>query len=191
MPTYPSDPNVSIVREKDVVSDRTLLHRFSLGTHTGTHLDVPAHIIAGGKTLDDFSISTFSGRSVMIDEKTFNDLDEIEKNIDGIIYNTGWFKNYNNSEIFFGPDRPIIPEELIEKVRSVGVKFFGCDLPSVDASGSKDKQIHNALLGVDIIIYESLTNLDQLPRITPFAFYGFPLPFEGLDGSPVRAVGVI
>ena len=97
MPTYPSDPNVSIVREKDVVSDRTLIHRISLGTHTGTHLDVPAHIIVGGKMLDDFSISTFSGRCVMIDEKTFNDLDEIEKNIDGIIYNTGWYKNYDNS----------------------------------------------------------------------------------------------
>ena len=38
---------------------------------------------------------------------------------------------------------------------------------------------------------QSLTNLDQLPLLTPFDFYGFPLPFNGLDGSPVRAIGII
>ena len=52
MPTYPSDPDVSIVRKKEIEIDRTLLHSFKLGTHTGTHLDVPAHIIPNGKTLD-------------------------------------------------------------------------------------------------------------------------------------------
>ena len=191
MSTYPSDPVVSIVKKKEIGVDRSVLHKITMGTHTGTHLDVPAHVIIGGKTLDDFPIGTFSGRSVRVDEKTFNDLDKIEEKIDGIIYDTGWFKNFNNSEIFFGPNRPAIPEELVEKTKSMSVKFFGCDLPSLDASGSKDKPIHNALLGADIIVYESLTNLDQLPLLTPFDFYGFPLPFERLDGSPVRAVGVI
>ena len=61
----------------------------------------------------------------------------------------------------------------------------------MDASGSKEKPIHYALLGADIIIYETLTNLDQLPLLKHFKFYGFPLPFDKLDGSPVRAVGVI
>ena len=172
------------------MSDRTLLHRFTMGTHTGTHLDVPSHVIIGGKTLDDFPVSTFFGSCVIVDKETFIDLDKIEENIDGIIYDTGWYKNYN-TELFFGPNRPAIPEELIEKVKEMNIKYFGCDLPSVDANGSKDKPIHNALLGADIIVYESLANLDQLPIFTPFYFYGFPLPFEGLDGSPVRAIGVI
>ena len=34
-------------------------------------------------------------------------------------------------------------------------------------------------------------NLDQLPVLTLFEFYGFPLPLVGLDGSPVRAVGIL
>ena len=123
--------------------------------------------------------------------KTFNDLDKIEEKIDGIIYDTGWFRNINNSEIFFGPNRPVVPEELVAKAKQIGVKFFGCDLPSVDASNSKDKPIHNALLGKEIIVYESLANLNQLPILTPFDFYGLPLSFKGLDGSPVRAVGFI
>jgi kynurenine formamidase len=64
MTTYPSDPNVTIVREKEIHSDQTLLHQFTMGTHTGTHLDAPAHIISGGKTLDDFSLSSFFAKQL-------------------------------------------------------------------------------------------------------------------------------
>ena len=191
MSTYPSDPEVSIVMEKEIAADRSLLHCFSMGTHTGTHLDVPAHIIHSGKTLNDFPLSAFTGCAVRVDEKTFDNLDTVREKIDGVIYDTGWYKYFNNSEIYYGSDRPAIPDELIEKAKKRGIKIFGCDLPSVDVSGSKEKPIHNALLGVDIIIYESLANLDQLPLLIPFNFYGFPLSLYGLDGSPVRAIGII
>ena len=191
MSTYPSDPEVSVIREKEIETDRTLLHSFTMGTHTGTHLDVPAHIIPNGKKLNDFPLSNFSGSAVKIDEHSCEDLEKNEKKFDGIIFETGWYRYFNTPEIYYGQDRPDIPKRLVEKAIKLGIKFFGCDLPSVDASGSIGKPIHNTLLGTDIIIYESLTNLDQLPKLKPFDFYGFPLPFEGLDGSPVRAVGVI
>ena len=70
MPTYPTDPDVCIVQEKKIATDQTLLHRLTMGTHTGTHLDVPAHIIKGGKTIGDFSLDTFLGRAVKVNEKT-------------------------------------------------------------------------------------------------------------------------
>ena len=72
MPTYPTDPDVCIVQEKKIATDQTLLHRLTMGTHTGTHLDVPAHIIKGGKTIGDFSLDTFLGRAVKVNEKTYN-----------------------------------------------------------------------------------------------------------------------
>ena len=84
-----------------------------------------------------------------------------------------------------------MPSEIVKESIKKNIKFFGCDLPSVDVSGSTEKSIHNLLLGSDIIIYESLTNLDKLPLLSPFTFYGFPLPFVGLDGSPVRAVAML
>ena len=191
MSTYPSDPDVFIVREKEIHTDRTLLHSFKMGTHTGTHLDVPIHIIPDSKTLDDFPLSTFKGTVVKVDKNSYSSLDQMKQKVDGIIYDTGWYRHFNDPEIFYGPDRPIIPESLVEKGIELGINFFGCDLSSVDASGSKDKPVHHALLGADIIIYESLTNLDQLPLLTPFEFYGFPLSLNGLDGSPVRAIGII
>ena len=191
MSTYPSDPDISIVREKEIHLDRTLLHRFTMGTHTGTHLDAPAHIISGGKTLDDFPLSSFTGKTVKVDLNSISELDKVDEKVNGIIFDSNWYMRFKEPEIYFGSDRPEIPIHLVKKVIEMGVKYFGCDLPSVDVSGSEDKPIHNALLGANIIVYESLTNLNQLPMLTPFEFYGFPLPFVGLDGSPVRAIGVI
>ena len=106
MTTYPSDPNVSIVREKEIHSDRSLLHRFTMGTHTGTHLDTPAHIISDGKTLDDFPLNSFTGKTVKVDLNSISELDKVDEKIDGII-----LEEYNN-----GLDDPenIIDEMLHE-----------------------------------------------------------------------------
>ncbi len=189
--TYPTDPKISIVKEKGINRNNSLLHSFKMGTHTGTHLDVPAHILPNGKTLDNYSLKYFSGLTVKVDKDSIDSLSKIKKNIDGLIYETGWFNNFNNPDIFYGKDRPTIPLKLIKKVIAMNINFFGCDLPSVDKSESVDKKVHHNLLYSDIIIYESLTNLNQLPLLKPFHFYGFPLPFIGLDGSPIRAVGII
>jgi len=189
--TYPSDPDLNIIKEKEIINDNSLLHSFKMGTHTGTHLDVPAHIIPGGKTLNMFSLDCFSGQAIKVDLNCYDKLHQLNGEIDGIIFETGWYKNFNNSKKFYGHDRPIIPKKLIERIIDLEIKFFACDLPSVDRSGSKKKPIHHALLGRDIIIYESLTNLNQLPFLSPFNFFGFPLPFKDLDGCPVRAIAAL
>ena len=191
MSTYPTDPDVSINRVKNIKEDRSLLHQFTMGTHSGTHLDVPAHMIQGGKTLEDFPLSAFSGWAVKAHINEYNEIKKIDKQIDGLILDTGWYKNFINPKVYYGSGRPEIPYEIVEIILSNQLRFFGCDLPSVDVSGRKDKPIHEALLGADIIIYESLTNLDKIPSFQLFKFYGFPLSFVSLDGSPVRAIASI
>ena len=124
MSTYPSDPDVSIVLEKEIDKDRSLLHRFTMGTHTGTHLDVPAHIIHDGKTLDDFPLSTFKGTAVKVDKNTWSSLEQVENEIDGVIYDSNWYRHFNNPKFFYGSDRPQIPEKLIEKSVELKINFF-------------------------------------------------------------------
>ena len=189
MSTYPSDPKTSIIKEKEIETNNSLLHSITIGTHTGTHLDTPSHIISGGKTLNDFPLSSFKGKAVKINKNYLQNYD-LSK-IDGIIYETGWYKFYNNSKKYFGNNRPRIPKGLINYLLDSNIKFFGCDLPSVDETGSKTKPIHNSLLNRDVIIYESLTNLNQVPLNQHFEFIGFPLSLYGLEGSPVRAVAII
>ena len=123
--------------------------------------------------------------------KTYGDINKINQRIDGIIFETKWYKYYDKPNIFYGSKRPVVPSELVDISLTLNIKFFGCDLPSVDKSGSLDKPVHNALLGSKIIIYESLANLNCLPELEIFKFIGFPLNLQDLDGSPVRAVGII
>ena len=186
--TYPSDPDIEIKIEKKIATDNSLLHSFKLGTHTGTHLDAPAHILEKTKTIDCFPINKFSGKAIKIDTTTFREIKLKNHTYDGIIFDTGWHKNFRKPDLFYSSKRPEIPEQIIEKLIEQNIKFFGCDLPSVDISGSKKKPVHKMLLKNEIIIYESLANLNQLPFLKEFDFFGFPLPIKNLEGSPVRAV---
>ena len=54
MPTYPTDPKVEIRKEKNIKNNRSNLHVVSFGTHTGTHMDAPYHVIENGKSIDNF-----------------------------------------------------------------------------------------------------------------------------------------
>ena len=190
-PSYPTDPDIAICREKYIHRDNSLLHSIRFGTHSGTHLDVPAHIINGGKTLSDYTLESFFGVGIVVDYSNYLKLNDHVDGTDAVIFNTGWYKKIDDQKTYFGKDRLEIPEELIELIVKNNIRIFGCDLPSVDASGSKGKPIHKVLLQRNVIIYESLTNLDEVPMLKPFQFFGFPLSFNNLDGSPVRAVALL
>jgi kynurenine formamidase len=39
------------------------VHRLELGSHTGTHLDAPAHFVSAGPTLDEIPLARLVGRA--------------------------------------------------------------------------------------------------------------------------------
>ena len=61
MPVYPGDPEVGFALVACVPDDGYDVTKMSLSSHTGTHIDVPAHLVAGAKTLADFPVSHFMG----------------------------------------------------------------------------------------------------------------------------------
>ena len=67
MPVYPgTEPprlTAACTMEKDGFRE-TLLEMYS---HTGTHMDAPAHMLPNGRTLDDFPAETFAGRGFVLD----------------------------------------------------------------------------------------------------------------------------
>ncbi|MBF0378162.1 MAG: cyclase family protein [Desulfamplus sp.] len=208
MPSYPGDPEVSLEKVREIGNDRVNVTKITLGSHSGTHLDVPSHMIQNGDSLDKIDLSCFFGKTIKINfsnlykysedglYKCIQDNSNYLNNVltpfqyDGVILETGWWLNFNNPALYFSNQRPVIPISFVKSLLDIKIKFFGCDLPSVDQSGVKDKVIHNLFLQNNIIIYENLTNLDKLPELTPFTFIGFPLSIYGIDGSPVRAVAI-
>ena len=62
MPTYPGDPTVSVAPALTIADDGASVHRLRCGTHTGTHIDAPAHLDSAGATLGERSIDRFVSR---------------------------------------------------------------------------------------------------------------------------------
>ena len=58
-PVWPGDPAIDFETVADLERDGFFLRRFSLGEHTGTHLNAPASFHAGGATIDQYPVSAF------------------------------------------------------------------------------------------------------------------------------------
>ena len=61
MPVYPGDPEVTFAPALTVAADGVAVERLDLGSHSGTHLDAPAHSIPGGRTVDRIPLELLWG----------------------------------------------------------------------------------------------------------------------------------
>ncbi len=171
--------------------------KMTLYSHTGTHMDAPAHMIKASKTLDQLSIDHFYGKAVLIDVSSImnpiievEDLalhEEILMQNEFLLIHTGWSHRWGTHDYFSG--YPVLSMEAAKWLNHLNLKGIGVDAISVDEINSNRFLIHNILLKNDTVIIENLKNLDLIPVI-PFIFSCFPLKFEEADGSPVRAVAL-
>jgi arylformamidase len=76
--------------------------------------------------------------------------------------------------------------ELVDALASRGVMTIGIDTPSVDLKVSTALEAHNAILRHDMAILEGLVLRDVAAG--EYELIALPLPLEGFDASPVRAV---
>lgn len=184
-PVYPGDPTTKIepagVLENDGYED----HYVCIGTHVGTHVDAPSHMLAEGITLDKIPLERFSGRGVYVKAGKNLTIDTVRKlNIqedDIVLFHTGMSDLYHEADYY--KDYPAMSEELAQYLIEKRVKMVGVDMCSVD---HEPFPIHRILLKEGILIIENLTNLSVLED-KEFTVYAFPLKLE-LDGSPTRVV---
>ncbi|REK66227.1 MAG: cyclase [Cohnella sp.] len=102
-------------------------------------------------------------------------------------------------ERFFGKAQVVRPDGKWPRDRGlffkeeIGMEVFARlkEFRPPFVGGELTEALERELLGAGILTYTSLVHLDLIPEETDFTFYGFPLPIEGGDGSPVRAVAVL
>lgn len=179
--------------EKDGFKE-TMLQMY---THTGTHMDPPAHLFAGRTTLDRFPASQFIGKALVIDCKgldegekiTMAQIDKYGKaadEVDFLLFNLNWDKRWG-TESYFG-NYPCIDDEVLEYIINGGYKGIGFDVIGLDPVSDDNLTRHKKLFeACDIVNIENLKNLD-LCGSDVFWFSCFPLKLEDCDGSPIRAV---
>jgi kynurenine formamidase len=192
--TFPMDPKLSIIPHGTTKTLRYNISQITMGSHQGTHLDAMFHFLDEGKTLDQMPLDWFYGPAHLIripkkanEELTVEDFlpfEQLLKPGTRIIYETGWHKHFG-AENFFS-EFPSLTQEAGRYLADKNIRMLGMDTPTP----SKDwyEIHHDILLPKEIVIVESLANLDKAPD--QFIFIGFPLNFKGRDGSPIRAVAL-
>lgn len=197
MPVYPGTDRPKFLPaytyEKDGFKE-TLLQMY---THTGTHMDPPAHLYAGRTTLDQFPIEQFIGKALVIDcrdlqEGEFITMDHLQKygdkaaHAEFLLFNLGWDKRWGTDE-YFG-DYPCLDNEVMDYILAGHYKGIGFDVIGLDPIADENLTRHKRLFKqCEIVNIENLKNLD-LCGDDLFWFSCFPMKLENCDGSPVRAV---
>ncbi len=198
MPVYPGTEPPLIITGCSIDDIGFLEKKITFYSHTGTHVDAPAHLLKNGKSLDTLPINHFFGKAVLLNLENMDDqtidlnklkpYQDLIRKAEFLLIQTGWSQFWGTETYFF--NYPVLSLQVADWLTSFNLKGIGFDVISADKADSKDFQIHKIFLQKDIIIIENLTDLKKLP-CHQFLFSCFPLSFEDADGSPVRAVAYI
>jgi len=165
MPVYPGDPEVSIKPALTLAKDGWNMNVINLPAHIATHVNVPFHAVEGGKTLDDYPVDAFIGKSVVYQKP-----EDIQAGI-GLLFERA-------ADVV-----PLVQKIIELKPKFVGVQEYFESEPELAAE--------KALLAAGIISFEGLVNVGELPKNTEFMFSGVPLKIKAGDGSPIRAFATL
>ena len=196
MPVYPgTEPPVfepANTYEKDGFKET----RITMFSHTGTHMDPPAHLFPGRTTLDAFPPEQFIGRALVVDCRSLREGDpitmaqlkpygELADRADFLLFCLGWDKRWG-TDAYFG-DYPCIDGEVLDYILQGRYKGIGFDVIGLDPIADAGLPRHRKLFAEkDIVNIENLCNLEQCgPGL--FWFSCFPLKTGDSDGAPVRA----
>ena len=193
MPVYPGteQPRLTTACTIDQCGYReTLLHMFS---HTGTHMDAPAHMLLDGAPLDSYGTDKFTGIAVVVDCRGETDISlpllqryDLD-GVDFVLFCTGWDKKWGSPEYYEG--FPCLTADAAAYLATLPLKGVGEDSISLDPCGSVDFPNHITLLRADFVNTENLTGLDALIG-RRFTFVTLPLKFENSDGCSCRAIAM-
>lgn len=197
MPVFPGDPEVAIAPALTVEADGVAVARLDLGSHSGTHLDAPAHSIVGGATVDELPLELLVGEAAVLrsagaqaeEELTAERLDApLPERLPAIVLlATGWAEHYGTAEAV---RHPFVVASLGARLWTAGVRVLGTDALSPDSTAAAlaggGLPLHEFWLGRGGVIVENLRGLDELPDRVEVSL--LPLRLAGVDGSPIRAI---
>jgi kynurenine formamidase len=192
---FPGDPPLIVQPQGTVATTQFNTTQITIGTHQGTHLDAMYHFLEDGKTVDRMPLEWFYGPARVLripkqagEEIALEDLRPFEPHLQPeakVVLATGWHRHFGAPDFF--TNYPSLTVEAARYLASRRIRLLGMDMPS---PSQQWLEIHHLLQArdVEIVLVEALANLDALPD--EFTFIGFPLNFQGRDGSPIRAVAV-
>lgn len=191
MVSWPGDPPVRIEKVQDVErGDSHTLSSLSIGSHTGTHIDAPAHFLKGGMTVDRIPLDKFSGRArvLEIQDKELITVPELAQY--KISQGERVLLKTNNSTLWksdkFAETFVYISPEAAQYLAECRVGLIGVDYLSVGGYKAGGLAQHKTLLQANVCIVEGL----NLSAVSPgvYDLICLPLRIQNGDGAPARAI---
>lgn len=193
-PVYEGDAPMRFEFLKDVrKGDKFTLSVYSMGAHSGTHLDAPMHFIAGGAPVDQVALDPLIGPARVIDiPDSVQAIDAAElnrhdwKNAKRVLFRTrstlrGWMDSST-----FHRDFAYVAPDAAQMLADAGVVLVGVDYISAEQFGAPAPRTHQILLGRGIPIVEGL---DLRPiQAGDYDVIVLPIKVRGHEGAPARAI---
>jgi kynurenine formamidase len=189
-------------------------NQWTFAEHSGTHLDVPAHFSATGRTLDDVPLEELIMPAAVVDISRraagdadaavgVSDLRDFEANVgripDGaaVLAYSGWESRIGDQARFqnFGPDGymhfPGWSSDAADwLLTNRNVRCLGIDTLSLDLGSSIEFPVHRTWCPADKLGLEILANLNDLPPIGATLVIG-AIPFEKGSGATSRVFAFV
>jgi len=170
--------------------DGTFMHWIEAESHVGTHVEMPAHYLEGGKSASDMPLEKFIGEAILLKFENLKPIDGKGQAIRPI-----HLRKIKKGDIvllwspYKGEESPYISPMAAEYLAKKNIKMLGVENVNVESSLNL-LSTHDNLLKNEIPIIEGLINLEKIKRERVF-FIGLPLKVKGLDSSWIRAIALI
>lgn len=198
--TMPLMDGISRPRFRDIAQveqDGYSMSEYTFINHSGTHIDAPAHQIAGGATLDEIPLDRLVTEAFVVDLRAHapgpvsvgdlgDRLAKVRRN-DIVLFCSGNSDNWGSDRYWHGWSYPdaVATAALIE----VGVSGVGFDGPSADPVESQTYDLHRLWLSSGRFILENLADLHHLPERCRIIVA--PLKVRAANGGPARVLALI
>src|SRR5947208_2108412 len=193
-PIYEGDAPLKFDFLKDMrKGDKLTLSAYSLGAHSGTHIDAPMHFVANGASIDQLSLDPLIGAARVIDiPDSVQAIDAAElrrhdwESAKRVLFRTrstlrGWMDSsrFHRHFAYIAPD-------AAQLLAGAGVVLVGVDYISAEQFGAPAPRTHQILLGRGIPIVEGLDL--RAVHAGDYDLIVLPIKVRGHEGAPARAI---
>jgi len=192
MPVFPGDPPFTAQRLSSASrGDAFGLTRLSFGSHAGTHVDPPVHMVPNGVAVDRIDLDLLNGPAQVVEVDPSvrvvgpQVIARLPAGTHRVLFRTSNSARWARSLTFF-PDFVGLSTAAAEALVERKVMLVGVDALSVENDATGSFPVHRTLLGNGIPLLEGLL-LESVPP-GPYDLECLPLRVRDGDGGPARAV---
>lgn len=198
MPYQLTEINFETIKPRDGYTSE----RFTMNTHTSTHIDAPAHHFPLGKDVAEIAVDKLVGTAVVVDlfgieahtaigVKHLKAYEHIIKKDDIVLLCTGWGSNRAWTTEYVD-NWPYLGEDGAQWLFDKEVKGIAIDTMSIGGPKAGEGLMqHELLLEAEIWLGEELFLPKELLEYPRWDFMFLPLKMEGCGGAPGRAIAMI